>query len=86
MAQFQLNLTVTTPADVTVAEVVGRLSRAWNYPATVDGQPNPQTRAEFVRERLGGILGDAIVNAWLAEELEAARQQIVTSARRITVT
>jgi len=86
MAQLQLTLTINTPADVTVADVVQALAARWHYQPQIDGQPNPETRQQFVRRRITEYVRDAYREARLSEGLETARQQLVADADRVTVT
>lgn len=56
-----LNLTYST-GSVTLADLNDALANEWGYRATIDGQPNPQTKAEFNKVYLGNVIREAYRN------------------------
>lgn len=43
-------ITITVPAGAATARVVTAICTAYGYQATINGSPNPQTQAEFVKQ------------------------------------
>lgn len=93
MATTTISITVTTPAGVTVAQVVQTLAAAWNYQPQVDDGtgtgalvPNPQTPAQFVQARIARFVRDSYVSAKSAQDAEAARRASADAAGAVTVT
>ncbi len=67
-----ISLTLSA-SDLTRA--VDALGTRWGYQATIDGQPNPQTKGEFVRLRIG---------QWIKGEVHA--HELGTAQAAVTVT
>lgn len=67
-----ISLTVSA-ADLTRA--VDALSVRWGYQPTIDGDPNPQTKGEFVRQKIG---------QWVKGEVRA--HELGTAQAAVTVT
>lgn len=87
MPTTTISVTVTTPAGVSIADVVGVLSAAWGYSATLDdGSPNPQTAGQFVQSRLARFLRESYVAAKSGQDAEAARLSSAQAAGAVTVT
>ena len=40
-----------------------------DYQATIDGEPNPQTKAQFAKKIVAGILASEVVNYRKAQQL-----------------
>lgn len=53
MATVSIGITFTTPQGMTATEFSRLLSDNMGYQTTVDGQPNPETRAAFCRRMVG---------------------------------
>jgi hypothetical protein len=86
MATTNISVTVTTPAGVSVADVVGTLSAAWGYQATLpDGSANPQTAGQFVQARVARFLRESYLAAKSDQDAEAARQTSLAAAGAVTV-
>lgn len=60
-------------SDLTRA--VDALGTRWGYQPTIDGQPNPQTQGEFVRQHIG---------QWIRGEVHA--HELATAQAAVTVT
>jgi hypothetical protein len=72
-----ISLTISAP-DLTRA--VDALSVRWGYQPTIDGQPNPQTKGEFVRQKIG---------QWVKSEVrshELAEAQAAVSVTEVSIT
>ena len=60
-------------ADLT--RTVDALGARWGYQATIDGQANPQTKGEFVRQKIG---------QWVKGEVKS--HELGTAQAAVTVT
>jgi hypothetical protein len=60
-------------ADLT--RTVDALSVRWGYQDTINGEPNPQTKGEFVRQKIG---------QWVKGEVRA--HELGTAQAAVTVT
>lgn len=68
-------LTITIP-DAQTARVFDAFAAAYGYQATIDGQPNPQTRAQFARQKVI----EFIKNTVKAQEAQAAADSARSAA------
>ena len=57
-----LNLGTFDTGNVTLAGLNDALSIEWGYQATIDGQPNPETKAQFNRRQVGRIIKETYKN------------------------
>lgn len=67
-----ISLTISGP-DLTRA--VDALSTRWGYEPVINGDPNPQTKGEFVRQRIG---------QWVKSEVRA--HELGTAQAAVSVT
>lgn len=75
MATTTINLTITTPTGVTIAQAIDYFARNQGYQATfMDGTPNPESEAQFVKRKLSEYLAKAIKEQRRADAALAATQ------------
>lgn len=64
-----------TLSGADLARAVDALGTRWGYQAIIDGQPNPQSQGEFVRQRIA---------RWIRQEVHA--HELATAQAAVTVT
>jgi hypothetical protein len=58
--------------NVPTSEIVDALCATYNYQDTIDGQPNPETKAQFARKMVARMIGDVVRGYRLRLAREAA--------------
>jgi hypothetical protein len=53
-----MNITITIP-DAYAAAILDAYCETYGYQATINGQPNPQTKLQFARAHIRSIIADA---------------------------
>lgn len=85
MATQNVVITINTPDNITPAQVVSALCDYWGYQDTVNGQPNPQTKAQFVKGRIALFVKESYKAARAQQDSETARQAALVSADTVGV-
>lgn len=93
MATTDVTITITTPTGVSISQAVDTLSTYWGYQATIPdpvnpGQtiPNPQTKGQFVKQRIARFVKDSYLAAKAGTEGEDAKKAVITAADAVQVT
>jgi hypothetical protein len=62
--------------DVAAARIIDGLSLAWSYPTEVMGQPNPQSKGQFVKQKLIQYIKDEVRHAEMNVASETSREEL----------
>jgi hypothetical protein len=86
MATTAISITINTPAGITIPQVVDALSAYWGYSATLtDGSPNPQTKGQFIQQKLAQYVKQSYIAARAQTDAEAARIAAINTANGVGV-
>lgn len=75
MATITLNI-----PDAQLNRVVNGLATLYGYQATVNGEPNPQTKAQFAKAQILRFVKESVKAVEANADAEAARTAAVTKA------
>lgn len=75
-------LTITIP-DAVAARVIDGICGELGYQATINGQPNPQTKAQFAKAALV-LYAKRLVQQWEAAQADVAARARVESEIALT--
>jgi hypothetical protein len=86
MPQTTITITINTPNNITIAQLVSTLADYWHYPGTVlpDGRTNPQTASQFIQQRIADYLRDSYILASASQAAETAKQSAIATAGTVT--
>lgn len=86
MATTTVMITLTTPANVTIPQVVDTLSTYWGYSATLPGGgPNPETKGQFVQRMVARYVKESYKTAKAETDGNTARLAALATADLVTV-
>jgi len=73
------NITITIP-DAIASRVLNGFARRYGYAPTIDGEPNPETKAQFAKRKLIELIKQAVREAEVQEASNAAATTAAQSA------
>jgi hypothetical protein len=86
MPQTSVTIDITTPASLSIAQLVMVLSDYWGYSSNLpDGTQNPQTRVQFVRARVAQFVRDSYIAAKRDADLQAAQVASMAASSELVV-
>lgn len=84
MPTTDVTITITTPAAVPIATVVDTLATYWGYRDVINGQPNPQTKGQFIKAKIAAFVRQQYIDAKAAQGADTGRQTAITDASQVT--
>jgi hypothetical protein len=87
MADFTTSLTITLPDGVTAVDFRDAIAREWHYQDTLPGgDPNPETKVDFIKRRIGEGLRSAYEADLVKVASETARADNETVREEFVIT
>ncbi len=62
-----------------IADIQDAFASVYKYQATINGQPNPETKAEFMNRKIKKIIKDIYIS-YNAKAAEVTRRSLITTA------
>lgn len=86
MANTTVSITINTPANITIPQVIDTLSAYWGYSATLpNGTANPQTKGQFIQQRIAQYVKESYIAARAQSDAETARKSAIDTANTVGV-
>lgn len=76
------NITITIP-DASLSRIVADIAAAYNYQATINGAPNPQTQQAFAKAQIINWIKNTCKNQELSSAMQSAQAQASTTSSQI---
>ena len=84
MPTTDVTITITTPAAVPIATVVDTLATYWGYQDIINGQPNPQTKGQFIKAKIAAFVRQQYIDAKATKDIQTAKETSITEAGQVT--
>jgi len=59
------SITLTINDDITANYLFDGIAQKWNYQVEIDGQPNPESKKEFITRLLGNFLKSESIQGYV---------------------